>query len=113
MRMFEKNMGEKKRRFIGTLRTSLVFCLWVTSTAFSAVGCSRPVTESECDRAYDALIKIRTLGEPKLVTTVKIAELNRNRPKFLSACVGKVDRAVLNCWYSAKTGEQLKACDPK
>ena len=85
----------------------------VLSMMISPLGCSKPVTEAECDKAYDALIKVRVNGEPKLVKMVKVAELNKKRPQFLAACVGRVDRTVLNCWYAAETNQQLKACDPK
>ena len=77
------------------------------------MGCSKKVTEAECDKAYDTLIEIRTAGEPKLVKMVKTAELNGKRPQFLAACVGRVERDVLNCWYRAKTDAELKSCDEK
>ena len=79
----------------------------------SMMGCSKPATEAECDKAYDKLIEVRTLGEPKLVSMVKRSELNAQRPKFLAAGVGQVERKVLQCWHAAQTNQQLKACDRK
>ena len=81
--------------------------------ALGVTGCSKPVTEADCDKAYDKLIEVRTVGEPKLVRLVKTSELNAKRPQFLAACVGRVERRVLECWHAAQTNQQLKACDRK
>ena len=100
-------MGHHSEHFFAV--TSMVSCL----VCLVLVGCSKPVTEAECDKAYDKLIEIRTAGEPQLVRMVKASELNATRPKFLAACVGQVDRKILDCWYGAKTDIQLKSCDRK
>ena len=95
-------------RHLSGLGVSVAFIM-----SMSIVGCSKPVTEAECDKAYDKLIEVRTLGEPKLVSMVKRSELNAKRPQFLAACVGQVERKVLQCWHAAQTNKQLKACDRK
>ena len=77
---------------------------------FLAVGCSK-ASESDCDRAYERLVQLRTKGEPAEVVKVQRAKLERGRPAFLGRCVGKVDQAVIQCWLKAKSEEQLERCD--
>ena len=109
--------GIVKRRLTGSISHNVgrAVVSWglLAIIALATVGCTKAVTEAECDKAYNALIEIRTAGEPKLVRMVKMAELNKKRPQFLAACVGQVDREVLNCWYSARTDPQLRQCDRK
>ncbi|MEE2788109.1 MAG: hypothetical protein VX589_12270 [Myxococcota bacterium] len=82
-----------------------------TIIVVTMVGCARPVTESECDRAYTALIDAKTKNLPVTVKAVDQANLEKQRPAFLAACVGKADRNQLECWYRATDQKQLKACE--
>ena len=76
-----------------------------------SVGCNRPVSEAECDQAYNALVAAKTNDLPKTVQAVDRANLEKERPEFLAACVGKASRAQLECWYRATNHAQLKACE--
>ena len=74
------------------------------------VACSK-ASEDECDQAYERLIELRTDGQPAEVQKVKRSQLEKDRPRFLETCVGKVKPEVIRCWLDAEREEELARCD--
>ena len=75
-----------------------------------ATGCMR-ADESDCDRAYEKWIDLKTKGEPEVLRKIKANQLDKQRPRFLSECVGKTSKSVIECWLNAKDQSQLERCE--
>ena len=73
-------------------------------------GCTR-ADEADCDQAYEKWIELKTRGEPEAVRLVKVTKLEEQRPRFLSECVGKTARSVIECWLAATDKTQLAKCE--
>ena len=75
-----------------------------------SAGCTR-ADEADCDQAYEKWIELKTKGEPEAVRLVKATKLEEQRPRFLSECVGKTARSVIECWLEATDKSQLARCE--
>ena len=75
-----------------------------------SLGCSQ-ATEEQCDKAFDHYFDLKEHGIPPMIRKVNAVEFEERRPRFLSQCVGHVKPAVITCWLSAETLEQLTECE--
>ena len=102
-------MASMRRNF--RLKTGTMSTLLVTmATLGSLSGCNR-ADEADCDQAYEKWIDLRTKGEPEAIRIIKANKLDKQRPRFLSECVGKTPKSVINCWLQATQKEELERCE--
>ena len=82
----------------------------IAAASFLMTGCVK-ASESDCDVAYDHMLKLSAQGHPEIVAKVQKADQEKRRPKFLTACVGKTSIKVIKCWLAAKTSAELHLCE--
>jgi hypothetical protein len=78
------------------------------------LGCSRTADEEQCQKLADKVVDLIAEGNSTAhVDKVKKDVKNDKRSTMISkeTCVGKISRSQYECMMSAKSFEQLTACD--
>ena len=74
-------------------------------------GCSQQADEATCDRVYDHMVKLKSLGEPAIVKKVNADKAEAERFPFLEACVGKFSLRMTQCLLASSGLVAFKKCN--
>ena len=102
-----KPLGSQELRRAPWRPAFLVLCV------LALTGCNERASETQCDQAYNHLIDVRIGDEPDIVKTIKRGDLEKNRTAFLSECVDRMPKSVLECWMAADTIDAMEKCESR